>query len=149
MYQKALVQAQLAYQADEVPVGALLVHEGRLISSGYNQVITLSDPTAHAEIQALRAAGLAFQNYRLPGCTLYVTVEPCVMCAGALVHARVARVVFGCYEPKTGATCSVHELLDHRANNHTISWTPGVLEEQCAERLVCYFKEKRKERVLC
>lgn len=137
---------ELAFEAQaqgEVPVGAVLVADNQLIASGFNQVITTHDPSAHAEMVAIRAAGLQRQNYRLPNTTLYVTLEPCPMCAGALIHARVERVVFGAFDPKTGAAGSVFQLIPHEAHNHRITVQGGVLQEQCAAQLQAFFRERR------
>jgi tRNA(Arg) A34 adenosine deaminase TadA len=129
---------------DEVPVGAVLVRDGFAIGEGWNRNITLHDPTAHAEIVALRAAGETLHNYRLPGATLYVTLEPCAMCAMALVHARVARVVYGARDPKTGAAGSVFDLLQSERHNHRIEVTGGVLGDEAGARLSEYFRRKRR-----
>jgi tRNA(adenine34) deaminase len=140
---RALVLAHLAQDAGEVPVGAVLTMDGTIIGEGWNQPILSSDPTAHAEIIALRTAALRQNNYRLPGTTLYVTLEPCAMCAGAIVHARVERVVYGARDPKTGAAGSVFNLLASPSLNHqaAISW--GVLEDQCGDLLRRFFRERR------
>jgi tRNA(adenine34) deaminase len=141
---RALQLARQAEAAGEVPVGAVLVRDGRIIGEGYNQPIGRHDPTAHAEIVALRAAGKAEANYRLPGSTLYVTLEPCPMCAGAIVHARVARVVFAASDPRSGAAGSVFDLLpsDQRFNHRT-ACEGGLLETQAAELLRAFFRRKR------
>jgi tRNA(adenine34) deaminase len=144
----ALVQARLAWQAGEVPVGAVLVVDGEIVGQGYNQPIQASDPTAHAEILALRAAARHHDNYRLPGSTLYVTQEPCVMCAGAILHARVARLVYGTASPKTGALGSVLDLFGELPGkverlNHHCTVTPGVLAEECGGLLSAFFAERR------
>ena len=139
----ALRLAQRAEQQGEVPVGALLVQGERCIAEGWNQPIQNHDPTAHAEIQALRKAGQAVQNYRLIDTTLYVTLEPCVMCMGAIAHARVKRLVFGAYDPKRGAVCHALQLSDAAFLNHKIDWTGGVLEQNCAEVLTDFFKARR------
>ncbi len=141
--QQALVQAAQGAAAGEVPVGAVLVHDEELISAAYNQPIGSHDPSAHAEIAALRTAGLAQNNYRLPNSTLYVTLEPCVMCVGALVHARIERLVFGAYEYKTGAVVSVWQLLDAPEHNHHISYQGGILEDECRQQLQTFFKQRR------
>lgn len=127
----------------EVPVGAVVVAEGRVIGEGWNRPIAAHDPTAHAEIVALRAAAQRMRNYRLTGTTLYVTLEPCAMCVGAVVHARVARVVFGAYDPKTGAAGSVFDLLQSARHMHRVSCTGGVLAEECAALLTDFFRERR------
>jgi tRNA(adenine34) deaminase len=140
----ALELARKAQAEGEVPVGAVLVREGEIIGEGWNRPIASNDPTAHAEIQALRDAGKRIGNYRLPGSTLYVTLEPCPMCAGALIHARVARVVFGAYDPKGGAAGSVFNLLpsDERFNHH-VECSGGVLQEECGDLLREFFKHRR------
>ena len=136
--------AKKAEQQDEVPVGAILVMDDECIAEGWNKPISSNDPTAHAEIMALRAASEQLQNYRLPGTTLYVTLEPCVMCAGALIHARVARVVFGATDPKAGAAGSVFELLGTDKLNHKIEITCGVMKDECASLLTSFFQRRRK-----
>jgi tRNA(adenine34) deaminase len=137
----ALEMADLAAEQGEVPVGAVLVGESGEISRGYNRPISTSDPTAHAEVVALRLAGERVSNYRLAGTTLYVTVEPCTMCAGAMVHARVGTLVFGALEPKGGAIVSRSSVLE--GLNHEIEVVPGVLEKECGERLTRFFADKR------
>ena len=139
----ALQLAEQARQQDEVPVGAVIVLENRIIGEGWNQPITSHDPTAHAEIQALRAASQTMQNYRLPGATLYVTLEPCVMCAGALVHARVARVVFAATEPKTGAAGSCFDIFNTPQLNHKVICEGGVLADESGELLREFFRARR------
>ena len=141
--QQALEQAQLAALAGEVPVGAVLVREGRVISKAFNQPISHHDPSAHAEMIALRQAALAEQNYRLPGTTLYVTLEPCTMCAGAILHARVDRVVFGAPDPKTGAAGSVADVFSSKQINHQTSVEGGIMDEECGQLLRSFFKERR------
>ena len=139
---------QLAAKAEaqgEVPVGAVLVKNGEVVGEGWNQPITLSDPTAHAEIMAMRAAGQLLENYRQPDTTLYVTLEPCSMCAGAMLHARVGRVVFGAYDPKTGAAGSVYDMLQDERNLHKLTVDGGVLAESCSEQLRSFFRGKRKK----
>lgn len=140
----ALNQAHNAWALGEVPVGAVLVQDGKLLATGFNQPIGNHDPTAHAEIQALRAASHAVGNYRLPGCTLYVTLEPCAMCVGAMLHARLARVVFGAFEPKTGAAGSVVNLFEQKQLNHQTLVTGGVLSEECGNLLREFFAERRQ-----
>lgn len=135
--------AQRAEAQGEVPVGALLVQDNRCIAEGWNQPIQNQDPTAHAEIQVLRHAGRVLQNYRLIDTTLYVTLEPCVMCMGAIAHARVKRLVFGAYDPKRGAVCHALQLSDAPFLNHKIDWLGGVLEQSCAELLTRFFKARR------
>ena len=142
--QQALAQAQLAFDAGEVPVGAIVVRDGVVIARGYNQPIGRHDPTAHAEIAALRAAALALGNYRLTGCELYVTLEPCVMCCGAMLHARLGRVVFGASDPKTGAGGSVLDLFANGQLNHQTSIVGGVLADECGALLKRFFGERRK-----
>lgn len=139
----ALAQARLALAAGEVPVGALVALEGQVIGRGFNQVIARSDPSAHAEMLALREAAERLGNYRLPGASVYVTVEPCTMCAGALVHARVATLVFGAREPRAGAVVSTARVLDNPALNHRVEALEGVREEECAALLSGFFKAKR------
>jgi tRNA(adenine34) deaminase len=140
----ALVLATKAAQKGEVPVGAVLVREGEIIGEGWNQPIGCCDPTAHAEIVALRAAATACANYRLPNTTLYVTIEPCAMCAGALIHARVARLVFGAHEPKAGAVVSNARLLDAPHINHRLAYAGGVLQAECAQVMAAFFQAKRR-----
>ncbi|HAT31066.1 MAG TPA: tRNA adenosine(34) deaminase TadA [Janthinobacterium sp.] len=141
--QLALEQAQHAWDLGEVPVGAVVVKDGVVIATGYNQPIGRHDPTAHAEIMALRAAAEKLGNYRLPGCELYVTLEPCVMCAGAMLHARVARVVFGAGDPKTGACGSVLNLFAQEQLNHQTEIAGGVMAEECGTFLKRFFAERR------
>ena len=141
----ALTLAAKAAQLGEVPVGAVLVKDGELLAEGWNQPIVQHDPTAHAEIMAIRKAAQVLQNYRLPGTTLYITIEPCSMCAGAIIHARIARVVFGAYEPRFGAAGSANNLLQNRQLNHQVEVTSGVLAEECALILKDFFRERRKK----
>ncbi|QKI89657.1 tRNA adenosine(34) deaminase TadA [Thiomicrorhabdus xiamenensis] len=143
--QYALELADKAEQLGEVPVGAVIVAEGELIAEGWNRVITDSDPTAHAEVVAMRNAGTAMHNYRLVDTTLYVTLEPCPMCAGALVHARVGRVVYAAPDPRTGAAGSVFQLLQAPELNHQCQIAAGVLQEPCAEKIRHFFKRRRRE----
>jgi tRNA(adenine34) deaminase len=140
---EALTLAMSAGQAGEVPVGAVVVSGGQIIGRGFNAPISSHDPSAHAEIQALRAAALAIGNYRLNGCTLYVTLEPCAMCAGAIQHARIARVVFGAADPKTGACGSVVNLFAEPLLNHHTRIEGGMLAQQCGELLTNFFRERR------
>ena len=140
----ALQQAEEARLRGEVPVGAVLVRDGELVASGFNQPIALHDPSAHAEMLALRAAGQILQNYRLPGVELFVTLEPCAMCAMALLHARVSRVVFAAADPKTGAAGSVLDLFALPQLNHHTSVTRGVLAEESAALLQAFFRERRR-----
>ena len=137
-------QALLALKAREVPVGAVVVFEGRIVGTGFNQPIGTADPTAHAEIMALRHAARTLGNYRLTGATLYVTVEPCLMCAGALVHARIATLVYGATEPQAGAVRSVMQALDHPSLNHRVDVVVGVLESECRELMQTFFQVRRK-----
>ncbi len=141
--QLALIQAQLAWDLGEVPVGAVLVKDGEVISVGYNHPIGKHDPTAHAEIMALRAGAQILGNYRLPGCELYVTLEPCVMCAGAMMHARLARVIFGASDLKTGACGSVLNLFEQEKLNHHTSVTGGVMADNCSNLLKDFFASRR------
>ncbi len=140
---EALLLARQAAEAGEVPVGAVLVHGGRLIGSGWNRPIVTSDPTSHAEIHALRDAASRLGNYRLVDTTLYVTLEPCVMCVGAMVHARVARLVYAAPEPKTGAVQSRFRLLEPGLHNHRVEVQEGVLAEESAELLRSFFRARR------
>ena len=142
--QLALGQAQHAWDLGEVPVGAVVVKDGVVIAVGYNQPIGRHDPTAHAEVMALRAAAEKLGNYRLPGCELYVTLEPCVMCSGAMLHARLARVVYGAGDPKTGACGSVLNLFEQPALNHQTAIVGGVLADECGAFLKRFFVERRR-----
>ena len=139
----ALEEAALAAEAGEVPVGAVVVMEGRVAGRGHNTPIALSDPTAHAEIVALREAARGAGNYRLTGATLYATVEPCAMCCGAALQARIARLVYGADDPKAGAVRSLHRLLEDRRLNHRVEVTVGVRGEECSARLSEFFRTKR------
>jgi tRNA(adenine34) deaminase len=139
----ALEQAQRAWAQGEVPVGAVVVKDGEIIATGYNQPIGSHDPTAHAEIVALRAAADKLGNYRLPGCELYVTLEPCAMCSGAMMHARLARVVYAALDPKTGACGSVLDLFGEAQLNHHTEVVGGVLAEQSSAMLKQFFAERR------
>ncbi|NGZ87130.1 tRNA adenosine(34) deaminase TadA [Duganella aceris] len=141
--QLALEQAQHAWDEGEVPVGAVVVKDGVVIAVGYNQPIGKHDPTAHAEIVALRAAAEALGNYRLPGCELYVTLEPCVMCSGAMMHARLAKVVYGAADPKTGAGGSVVNLFEQEQLNHHTEIAGGVMAEECGTMLKSFFAARR------
>jgi len=140
---RALELADLAASHREVPVGAVLVRDEQILGEGYNQVISAADPTAHAEIVALRNAAAQVGNYRLPGSTLYVTLEPCTMCAGAMVHARVQQLVFGAREPRAGVVCSNGALLDCVHYNHHVSWVGEVLAQESAEKLQGFFRQRR------
>jgi tRNA(adenine34) deaminase len=139
----ALDEADRAAALGEVPVGAVVVLDGRVIARGHNAAIAERDPTAHAEIMALRTAARELGNYRLPGVTLYSTVEPCVMCCGAMVHARVARLVYGAADPKAGAVQSLFRLLDDARLNHHVAVTAGVRAAECGSRLSEFFRTKR------
>ena len=139
----ALMQAHLARDAGEVPVGAVLVSNQQVIASGHNQPIGHHDPSAHAEIVTLKAAGAALNNYRLPETTLYVTLEPCMMCCGAIMHARVSRLVYGASDAKTGCVHSVMNLFDKNQLNHHTMVDGGVLADECAQVLKDFFKERR------
>ena len=141
---EALALAGEAAAAGEVPVGAVIVHEGRVIGRGYNRPISSADPTAHAEVIALREAAAALGNYRLPGCELYVTLEPCAMCVGAMVHARLARIVYGARDSKTGACGSLVDLPALSQWNHHGVFEGGVLEAECGELLKGFFAERRR-----
>ena len=137
---------QLAAQAaanDEVPVGAVVVRDGELLGQGFNQVISAADPSAHAEIVALRDAAQKVGNYRLTGATLYVTLEPCTMCAGALVHARIAKLVFAAREPRAGVVCSSCQILDQPWYNHKVNWQEGVLAQESSAMLRAFFRARR------
>ena len=145
LMQVALQLAKQAALAGEVPVGAIVIKDGVIIGSGSNTPIVNHDPTAHAEIQAMRAAAIHLGNYRLVGCTLYVTLEPCAMCSGAIQHARIARLVYGASDPKTGACGSVVNLMDEPKLNHHTQVTRGVLAEPCAQVLSEFFAARRKK----
>jgi tRNA(adenine34) deaminase len=141
--QAALDEARLAAESGEVPIGAVVIHQGELIARGQNRVLRDLDPTAHAEVVALRAAAAAIGNYRLLGCTLYVTLEPCAMCAGAMIHARLDRLVFAASDPKTGAAGSVLSVLNHPQLNHQMQVEQGILAEESAELLLSFFRGRR------
>ncbi|WP_269473242.1 tRNA adenosine(34) deaminase TadA [Kineobactrum salinum] len=140
---RALELADCAAAADEVPVGAVVVRDNQLLGEGWNRVIGARDPSAHAEIVALRAAAVRADNYRLPGAILYVTLEPCTMCAGALVHARIAQLVFAAREPRAGVVCSTDALLDRPGYNHRVAWHEGVLAAESSARLQAFFRARR------
>ena len=140
----AIEQAKLAEKINEVPVGAVLVQDDQLIASAHNQPISNNDPTAHAEIQLLRAAGKQLNNYRLPNTTLYVTLEPCTMCLGAMIHARISRIVFGAYDEKTGVCGSCQDLSTSECFNHSIEIKGGVLADKCKNLLQNFFKKRRR-----
>lgn len=142
--QRALVLAENARQQNEIPVGSVIVHSNQVIAEGYNQSIQSHDACAHAEIQAIRAAGQTLNNYRLIDSTLYVTLEPCSMCVGAIIHARIERVVFGAYDEKTGAVGSAFELLQSPKHNHRVEVSGGVLLDECRSLLQNFFRDKRK-----
>jgi tRNA(adenine34) deaminase len=142
----ALQRAERAREQGEVPVGAVIIANNELIGEGWNRPISLNDPTAHAEICALREAAGHLSNYRITGATLYVTLEPCVMCSGALIHARVARVVYGATDPKAGAAGSVFEVLGTDRLNHRIEVSGGILAEECSRLLGDFFRERRQLR---
>lgn len=144
--ERALQLAELAAEQGEVPVGAVLVRNGEVIGEGWNQPIVADDPSAHAEIMALRRAAELSQNYRLPDTTLYVTLEPCLMCVGAMIHARIGRLVFAAREPKAGAVVSQLQLLEHSHFNHRILVSEGVLAEPCGKFLTQFFRARRAEK---
>ncbi|NOY62390.1 MAG: tRNA adenosine(34) deaminase TadA [Gammaproteobacteria bacterium] len=154
--QRAQALAQRAEQQGEVPVGALIVAQNRtsaeqaideqIIGEGWNQPISSHDPTAHAEIVAIRAAGAQIENYRLCNTTLYVTLEPCTMCVGAMIHARIGRLVYGAADAKTGAVASAYQLLDQGGHNHRIQVTAGILADECSQRLSDFFKMRRLQK---
>jgi tRNA(adenine34) deaminase len=141
----ALEQAQLAALAGEVPVGALVIRRGEIIGQGHNRNLLDNDPTAHAEIVALRQAAARVGNHRLIGCTMVATIEPCSMCAGALIHARIARLVYGATDPKAGAAGSTVQVINHPSLNHRMEVTAGVLAEKCSEILQQFFRRKRQQ----
>jgi len=140
---RALALADRAGNEGEVPIGAVVVHQGELLGEGWNQVIAAQDPTAHAEIVAMRDAARVAANYRLPDTTLYVTLEPCTMCCGAMIHARIAQLVFAAREPKAGVVCSTCTMLDEPRYNHSVRWQGGVLAEDSSARLQAFFKARR------
>lgn len=140
---RALALADGAADREEVPVGALVVHNGELLGEGYNQVVSAQDPTAHAEIVALRSAAARIGNYRLPGAVLYVTLEPCTMCVGAMVHARIAELVFATREPRAGVVCSQCQLLSSEFYNHRVAWREGILAGEASRRLRDFFRARR------
>jgi tRNA(adenine34) deaminase len=140
---EALALARMAGEAGEVPVGAVVVLDGRVIGRGHNRPIASSDPTAHAEIEALRDAARAERNYRLPGATVYATVEPCAMCCGALLHARVARLVYGALDPRAGAAQSLYRLLGDSRLNHTVQVTGSIRADECGALLRDFFAARR------
>lgn len=142
--EQALEQARLAGAAGEVPVGALVIKDGEIVGLGHNRNLLDRDPTAHAEIVALRQAAARIGNHRLGDCTVYATIEPCSMCAGALIHARISRLVFGASDPKAGAAGSVLQVLNHPSLNHKMDVTAGVLAEKCSDILQEFFRRKRQ-----
>jgi tRNA(adenine34) deaminase len=139
----AISEAYAAERDGEVPVGAVIVREGEVIATGNNRVVRDSDPTAHAEIVAMRAAGKAISNYRLEGCTLYTTLEPCAMCAGAIIHARIGRLVYAASDPKAGACGSVLSVMNHPQLNHKVEVVSGLLAEECGTMLTEFFRARR------
>jgi tRNA(adenine34) deaminase len=140
---KAIEMAEKACELGEVPVGAVLVKNNEMIGYGYNKVITNNDSTAHAEVQAIRNAGAQLNNYRLVDTKLYVTLEPCMMCVGAIIHARIRQIIFGAYDPKTGMAVTKDNCFDKPYHNHNVLITGGVLENECANLLKSFFKKKR------
>jgi tRNA(adenine34) deaminase len=142
---EALAEAQAAADAGEVPIGAVAVYQSEIIARGQNRVLRDVDPTAHAEIVAMRAAAKILNNYRLTGCELYVTLEPCAMCAGAMIHARLARLIYAATDPKAGAAGSVLEVLNHPRLNHQMTVTPGVQAEESAALLREFFRQRRAD----
>jgi tRNA(adenine34) deaminase len=146
--QAAIAEARAAEAAGEVPVGAVVVHGDEIIGRGQNRVLRDSDPTAHAEVVALRGAGVALGNYRLNDCTLYVTLEPCAMCAGAILHARIARLIYAAPDPKAGACGSVLAVMNHPRLNHRVEVASGLLAEECGGMLSRFFLERRGKKLL-
>ncbi|XQW86987.1 tRNA adenosine(34) deaminase TadA [Thalassotalea piscium] len=144
--QRALALADIAQQHNEIPVGAVVVANNEIVGEGYNQSIMLNDPSAHAEMLAIRQAGTVLNNYRMLDCTLYVTLEPCPMCAGLLVHSRIKRLVFGAADLKTGSAGSVFCLTHHEKLNHQIEVTSGILADECSEQLSAFFQRRRAEK---
>lgn len=144
--QRAFELAQQAEQHDEIPVGAVVVKQGKIIGEGFNQSIMLNDPSSHAEMNAIRQAGAFINNYRLLDCTLYVTLEPCPMCAGLLVHSRINRLVYACSDLKTGAAGSAFNLVNNPQLNHQLTVHSGLLQEECSQLLSSFFKRRRKEK---
>ncbi|WP_448550393.1 tRNA adenosine(34) deaminase TadA [Thalassotalea fusca] len=142
---RAMALAEKAEALGEIPVGAVVVHDGKIIGEGYNLSITNNDPSAHAEMLAIREAGQYLNNYRLIDCTLYVTLEPCPMCAGLLVHSRISRLVFATTDMKTGSAGSVFNLVDNENLNHQITVCSGIQAEECSQRLSAFFQRRRKE----
>ena len=140
---RAILQAQTAYEEDEVPVGAVLVKDGEIIAESYNQLIQLNDPTSHAEINVIRKASKILGNYRLNNTSLYVTLEPCLMCCGAMIHARIENLIFSTKDPKSGAVVSNARALDYNFINHKVTYSYGTLKEESSELLKKFFLEKR------
>lgn len=145
---RAIDQAYIAEENGDVPIGCVIVHEGQVIAKAYNQREQLTDPTAHAEIIALTQAADYLSSWRLTGSTIYVTLEPCPMCAGALVLARIDRLVFGCFDPKTGSCGSIYNIVEDTRLNHIVSVTSGILGDTCSEQLSGFFKRRREEKAL-
>ena len=141
---RAMSMAQKAAMESEVPVGAVLVREQEVVGEGWNRPVALHDPSAHAEILALRSGAQALRNYRLQGCTLYVTLEPCAMCVGAMLHARIERLVFAAYDPKAGAVGSVFDLLQDTRHNHAIRVTAGIMADEASQLLKDFFAQRRE-----
>ena len=146
--QRAFELAQQAERHDEIPVGAVVVYQGKIIGEGFNQSIMLNDPSSHAEMNAIRQAGDFLHNYRLLDCTLYVTLEPCPMCAGLLVHSRINRLVYACSDLKTGAAGSAFNLVNNPQLNHQLEVHSSIMEEECSQLLSAFFKRRRKEKKL-
>lgn len=144
--QRAFELAQQAEQHDEIPVGAVVVHQGKIIGEGFNQSIMLNDPSSHAEMNAIRQAGEFLHNYRLLDCTLYVTLEPCPMCAGLLVHSRIKRLVYACSDLKSGSAGSAFNLVNNPQLNHQLVVHSNVMQEECSQLLSSFFKRRRKEK---
>lgn len=144
--EQALALADVAQSNGEIPVGAVVVCDGKVVGQGYNASIALNDPSAHAEMMAIREAGKTLGNYRLVDCTLYVTLEPCPMCAGLLVHSRIKRLVFGAFDLRTGSAGSLMNLVQNPSLNHQVEVTTGVLQQTCSERLSAFFRQRRKEK---
>ena len=145
--EQALREAEQAYKRKEVPIGAVIVHDGRIVGRGYDQIETLQDPTAHAEIIAITAAAAHLQNRRLEDCTVYVTLEPCAMCAGAIVLARIPRLVYGAADPKAGACGTIYNIVKDKRLNHSLAVVNGVLEKRCGEILQNFFVKVRLNEV--
>lgn len=144
----AVAEARLAFQNNEVPVGAVVVHHGAIIGRGYNQIEMMSDPTAHAEMIALTAAANHLKSKQLHACTLYVTLEPCPMCAGAIVLSKIPNLVFGSYDPKMGACGTLYSIVEDKRLNHRVHTIGGVLDEECGNLLKEFFKKKRRENIV-